>query len=80
MRAKIAARDSTDAIIEETLSNPQSIAHGNKRRLIAQRERTKSNFGVLLVRVIYEKRDNVMVVVSAYWSRANRYKELSKKE
>lgn len=70
------ARDLTDGLIEDTLFRPDSVKQGNKNRLIAQKKQVRKDFGTLLVRVIYEESANEMVVVSAYWTRPDRYKEM----
>ncbi len=76
VRKKIEARDLTDALLEDTLTMPDSVIRGNKGRLIAQKEKLKEGGGILLVRVIYEMSDNQKVVVSAYWARPTRYSKI----
>ena len=74
VKTKITMRDLTDFLVEMVLSNPDSVLGGRKGRLIAQKEHVKEGFGKLLIRVVYEERDNERVVVSAYWARPERYR------
>ncbi len=75
VRNKIEARSLTDDLIEDTLSNPDSILSGSKGRLVAQKEKKRAGYGALLIRVVYETLNHDdKVVVTAYWTRPDRYK------
>lgn len=73
VREKIRVRDLTDSLVESVLSDPDSVLHGRKGRLIAQKQHVKEGFGKLLIRVVYEEMRDEKVVVSAYWARPERY-------
>ena len=81
MRKKIEARFLTDYLIEDTLSKPDSTLSGNKGRIIAQKATERAGYGMLLIRVVYERLspgDNI--VVAAYWTRPDRYKGRKQKD
>ncbi len=67
-------RDLLDFLVELVLSNPDAVLNGRKGRLIAQKGQVKEGFGKLLIRVIYEQRNDELFVVSAYWARPERYR------
>ncbi len=50
------------------LFNPDEIVHGYRGRLIAHKY-----IGRYVLRIIYEKQDNVIVVVTVYRARRERY-------
>lgn len=74
VKKKIIARELTDPLIHSTLTNPDSIVRGRRGRFIAQKEHLKEGFGNLLIRVVYEEKDEENVVVTAYWARPERYR------
>lgn len=73
VRQKISARNISDKMIENVLSTPDSIAKAKKGRIIAQKIMSRYGFGNLLIRVIYEEIHDEKVVITAYWSRPERY-------
>ncbi len=57
--------------IIKTLKEPDSIRKGRKGRLIAQRVVDEEH----LLRVVYEEKDNEVVVVTFYPARRERYED-----
>ena len=55
-------------IIENILKHPNKIAEGRFGRKIAQKI-----VGEKLLRIIYEENDNVYIIVTAYYTKSERY-------
>ncbi|GBC72381.1 hypothetical protein HRbin03_00208 [archaeon HR03] len=73
VRRKIAMRNISDSLIEEVLKNPHNVVEGKRGRLIAESEYIKTGLGNLLLRVVYEEGEGEKIVVTAYWTRPERY-------
>ena len=57
------------SLVEEALSNPLSVVSGNKPgRMVAQRM-----VGKKLLRVVFEPRGEVFMVITAYYANPKRY-------
>jgi len=74
VRRKIALRNISDSLIDEVLRNPDNMIEGKRWRLIAEREYLRESLGSLLIRVVYEESEGEKVVVTAYWTRPERYR------
>ena len=74
VRRKIALRNISDSLIDEVLRNPDNVIEGKRGRLIAEREYLRESLGNLLIRVVYEESEGDKVVVTAYWTRPERYR------
>ena len=59
----------TKTQIEDILLHPDSIKESEKGRMVAQKAMSKTH----LIRVIYEKRDNILNVITFYPARRERY-------
>lgn len=65
---KIAKRELSKIHIEKVLKNPDRILDGKERRKIAQKA-----IGEYLLRVVFEKDGNTYKVITAYYSKPERY-------
>ncbi len=59
----------TKTQIEDVLLHPDTIKETKKGRMIAQKTVSKTH----LIRIIYEKRDNILKVITFYPARRKRY-------
>jgi transcriptional regulator NrdR family protein len=64
----IKERKLSKKVIEDVVKNPEKVIDSRFRRKIAQ----KAIAGKLL-RVIYEQKDNVYIIVTAYYTKPERY-------
>ncbi len=55
-------------VVKDTLKNPETILQGYRNRKIAQKSLNSH-----LLRVIFEKKKNINVVVTVYKARRDRY-------
>lgn len=65
---KIAKRKLSKSDIKETLSNPEKTIDSRGERKIAQKM-----IGNYILRVVFEKHGNVYKVITAYYSKPERY-------
>ena len=66
---KIAKRALSKNQVEDTLKNPDKIIGGGKGRKIAQKV-----MGKYLLRVVFEEYGNTYKVITAYYTKPERYK------
>jgi len=59
----------TKTQIEDVLLHPDTVKESKKGRMVAQKAVSKTR----LIRVIYEKRDNILKVITFYPARRKRY-------
>ena len=59
----------TKTQIEDVLLHPDTVKGPKKGRMIAQKTVSKTH----LIRIIYEKRDNILKVITFYPARRKRY-------
>jgi uncharacterized DUF497 family protein len=59
----------TEDAIRKTVEEPESIRDGRRNRLIAQRAVNKGH----LLRVIYEKQEDDIIIITFYPARRERY-------
>ena len=66
--AKIAKRELSKADIESVLKNPGKVIDGKDGRKIAQKP-----VGKYILRIVFEKDGNQYKVITAYYSKSERY-------
>jgi hypothetical protein len=59
----------TEEAVMETVEEPDSLREGRRNRLIAQRAVNREH----VLRVIYEKQGNTIVIIAFYPARRERY-------
>ncbi|MDO8136066.1 MAG: DUF4258 domain-containing protein [Candidatus Brocadiales bacterium] len=64
---KLAARKITKSLVEETISNPNSVVCGKRGRKVSQRKyfdnEKKKEY---LLRVVFEERGDTKIIITAY--------------
>ena len=66
---KLKERRIKGSIVEDVIRNPDSVVDGKLGRKIAQK-----SFGRYIIRAIYEEREDIVLVITAYKTKSVRYK------